>query len=459
MTFVYSRTKAGLYKYFMESGVIPMFQKTGKHANHAMKGGDTMKKLSALLLSIAMLMVCVVSVSAAPVESSASPAGFVGDLFDVTSQNKTEFYVQRFGAQMDENGQVSSRDEKYFTPVLYKNWLPYGLRKTDYSVVYQEGKVSSDDVIREVRVKPKDADILAKIKEIYVPQGGKVLSSNGEVVSWDMFDTDHYEMRWYVLKYEEPTWHVDGVIVEKETDLPIEIPLPGEPGYEEPEEPEENPGEAFEYTSNFAYIYGYSDTVMAPDNELLRSEVSAMVHRLVKQNNKLGGFVYDASAAPAFDDIAGEWFRSGIEYMNYKGAFAPGSNVYPYASVTRGETFKIICLGLGFSDKTDLSYDDYAAILYDAGYIQGDENGNLNIEKSITRAEFCTIYNKIIGRDSAGLLTADGTEITAETYGFTDLDENQWYYETMLKATSAYDDEGYVDIALRNQRNVLDDYQ
>ena len=93
--FVYSRTKAGLYKYFMESGVIPMFQKTGKHANHAMKGGDTMKKLSALLLSIAMLMVCVVSVSAAPVESSASPAGFVGDLFDVTSQNKTAFYVQR----------------------------------------------------------------------------------------------------------------------------------------------------------------------------------------------------------------------------------------------------------------------------------------------------------------------------------------------------------------------------
>src|SRR5699024_6428573 len=104
-------------------------------------------------------------------------------------------------------------------------------------------------------------------------------------------------------------WHVDGVIVEKETDLPIEIPLPGEPGYEEPEEPEESPGEAFEYTSNFAYIYGYSDTVMAPDNELLRSEVSAMVHRLVKQNNKLGGFVYDASAAPAFDDIQGEWFR------------------------------------------------------------------------------------------------------------------------------------------------------
>ena len=77
----------------------------------------------------------------------------------------------------------------------------------------------------------------------------------------------------------------------------------------------------------------------------------------------------------------------------------------------------------------------------------------------ITRAEFCAIYNKIIGRDDAKLVTADGTEITAETYGFTDLDASKWYYETMLRATSAYDDDGYVDISLRNHRNVLDDYQ
>ena len=223
------------------------------------------------------------------------------------------------------------------------------------------------------------------------------------------------------------------------------------------QESDPEPSHAFE--TNFAYIYGYNDNTMAADNNLLRSEVSAMVHRLVKQNNKLGGFVYNEADEPAFDDIEGEWFRSGIEYMNYKGAFAQESSVYPYVAVTRGETFKIICLGFDFTDETDLSYGDYALILYNAGYIQGDENGNLNIWDLITRAEFCTIYNKIIGRDNAMLVTKDGTEITAETYGFTDLDESKWYYETMLRATSAYDDDGYVDISLRNQRNVLDDYQ
>ena len=259
----------------------------------------------------------------------------------------------------------------------------------------------------------------------------------------------------------DDVWHVDGVVVEKDTQKPIEIVDPSDPGYTPPvyEDEDQDHGEAFEYTSNFAYIYGYSDNTMAADNNLRRSEVSAMVHRLVKQNNKLGGFMYSASNPPAFDDIEGEWFRSGIEFINHKGAFTGGGSIYPYVDVTRGETFKIICLGLGFSENTGLSYEDYAAILQKAGYIQGDENGDLNIWKLITRAEFCTIYNRIIGRDKAKLVTADGVEITAETYGFNDLKESKWYYETMLRATSAYDDDGYVDIELRNHRNVLDDYQ
>ena len=186
-----------------------------------------------------------------------------------------------------------------------------------------------------------------------------------------------------------------------------------------------------------------------------------MIHRLVKQNDKLGGFVYDASAEPVFADIAGEWFRSGVEFMTYRGAFDAGENdyVYPYAEVTRGEAFKLICVGLGFTDNSDLSYEEYALALKEAGYVEGDENGDLNIEDLITRAEFCAIYNRIIGRDGALLETADGTAVTAATYNFTDLNDGQWYYETMLRATSAYDDDGYVDIALRAVRNNLDDYE
>lgn len=407
------------------------------------------RKFFAMLLGIAMILGISMPVFAA----------------HSTFATATQFFVQRYGVHMDEEGNVTSQSTSYFTASVFDSNLTEGTRSSDYHVVYKEGGVSSDDVISEVETKPDDAEILAKIKDAY--NGGYILASNGKAVKWDKFTTDNYEMRWYVLKCEEgawmvdDVWHVDGVVVEKDTQKPIEIVDPSDPGYTPPvyEDEDQDHGEAFEYTSNFAYIYGYSDNTMAADNNLRRSEVSAMVHRLVKQNRKLGGFVYNESNPPAFSDIEGEWFRSGIEFINYKGAFKSGSAIHPYVDVTRGETFKIICLGLGFSKKTDLSYEEYAAILQKAGYIQGDENGDLNIWQLITRAEFCTIYNRIIGRDKALLVTASGEEITAETYGFKDLQESEWYYETMLRATSAYDDDGYVDIELRNQRNVLDDYQ
>ncbi len=214
------------------------------------------------------------------------------------------------------------------------------------------------------------------------------------------------------------------------------------------------------YENNYAYIFGYNDSIMGAEGPLLRSELSAMVHRLVKQNGKLGGFVYNA-AEPSFNDIAGQWFQSGIEFMHYKGAFdvEEGGSVQPYVAVTRGEAFKFICLGLGFVTDTTLTHQEYANFLYNAGYIQGDGSGDLKVADQITRAEFCTMYNRIIGRANAILTDAEGNEITAETYGFTDMtDRSVWYYNDMIRATSAYDQNGYVSIPLRGIRNVLDDY-
>ena len=214
------------------------------------------------------------------------------------------------------------------------------------------------------------------------------------------------------------------------------------------------------YKNGYAYIFGYSDTVMGAEGPLLRSEASVMVHRLVKQNNERGDFVYDP-ANPSFTDISGEWFQCGIEYIHYRGGFGipEGTRVSPYTQITRGEVFKIVALGLGFTDDTTLTNDEYGTVLADRGYIIGSGgSGNLDCDSYMTRAEFCTMYNRIIGRTNALLVAADGNQITAETYGFTDLDSDDWYYEDMLRATSAYDENGYVDISKRAERNVVDDY-
>ena len=145
--------------------------------------------------------------------------------------------------------------------------------------------------------------------------------------------------------------------------------------------------------------------------------------------------------------------------MHHKGGFTAeeGTDVQPYVAITRGEAFKLISLGLGFTSDTTLSNAEYANLLFELGYIQGDTNGNLDVDGMITRAQFCTMYNRIIGREGAVLVDAEGKAITAETYGFTDLDSNKWYYDEMLRATSAYEN-GFVDLAKRGIRNNLDDY-
>ena len=207
--------------------------------------------------------------------------------------------------------------------------------------------------------------------------------------------------------------------------------------------------------SSFALIFIGFVLSKSPSN-ISSANLSSSIVWIVR----LSGLAPYASSNPSFADIQGEWFQSGIEFMHHKGAFnvEEGGNVQPYLAITRGETFKIVALGLGFTTDTTLSNAEYTNLLYELGYIVGDGSGNLNVGGTITRAEFCTMYNRIIGHEYALLVDAEGNEITAETYGFTDLDSGKWYYEAMLRATSAYDDDGYVDIAKRGIRNNLDDY-
>lgn len=212
-------------------------------------------------------------------------------------------------------------------------------------------------------------------------------------------------------------------------------------------------------SNNSTYLFGRAQRQLAPDEYMLRGEACSVLYRLLRQNHALGGFRYDESAEPAFRDISGRWDRSAIEYMVYRGVYqsSPQTGIGPVQEITRGEAFKLFCLALGFTDDAALSYEQYTMILQDAGYVIGDENGELNIDENITRGAFCKIYNMITGRDMFVLQTADGEPVTAETYGIADISDN-WAYDVMLRATSAFNADGYVDVSARGQRSELDDY-
>lgn len=203
------------------------------------------------------------------------------------------------------------------------------------------------------------------------------------------------------------------------------------------------------YRCDYVYIFGYNDSEIGATGSLLRGELAQMIYRLVKQNQGVSNGGY------SFSDTAGEWFQSGISYMASKGAIdASRSRANPYASVTRGETYKMICLGLGFTSDTELSFSEYATILRNSGYLADDGR----VTAKIQRWEFCQLFNAILGRSGYcmdGFYDVNGNEVTAETYGYTDLKPEDSYYRIMMIATSTFTG-GRIDLQKRIERNTYD---
>ena len=205
------------------------------------------------------------------------------------------------------------------------------------------------------------------------------------------------------------------------------------------------------YKCDYVYLFGYNNSEIGATGPLLRGELAQMIYRLVKQNTGAG------HGDITFNDTEGEWFRTGISYMAKMGAIDQNkSNAYPFASVTRGETYKMICLGLGFTSDTELSFSEYATILRNSGYLADDGR----VTAKIQRWEFCQLFNAILGRSNyctEGFYDVNGNEVTAETYGYTDLKPSDSYYRIMMIATSTFKD-GRIDLVTRAQRNPLDEY-
>ena len=258
---------------------------------------------------------------------------------------------------------------------------------------------------------------------------------------------------------------------------------------EEPKEPVPS-GTPIDLTgTGYAYIFGYEpdkielvwvddeneengghsqwnvEIRMAPNDSVTREQVAAMIMRLIDQK-------YDTknSSYPVTDNIAahaGTWYERGLAYIASTGAFDGQDEVYTGA-VTRGEVAKLVAYGLNLSDTKETTFEDIADSPYKAyieimnayGYMNGLDDKTFEPDRVMTRAEFCAMFNQIIGRQNARLEAKDGRQVTPETYYFTDIFEGEWYTPVMLRATSAYDEDGYVDIDTRlsNIRNVLDNF-
>ena len=219
-------------------------------------------------------------------------------------------------------------------------------------------------------------------------------------------------------------------------------PEPDEPSWPvvRPDEPE-----GLNTEDHVAYIIGYPDGGVHPTGDITRAEVATIFFRLLTDEAR---DEYWSSESGFTDVETGDWFNNAVSTlakMGILGGYEDGS-FRPNAPITRAEFTKI---AVSFFEKaSEIAYDGrftdiagsewYADAVAGAAYyglIDGYEDGTFRPGANITRAEACTIVNRVFGRapHEDHLLPA------GEMLTWPDNKPGAWYYADMQEATNSHD--------------------
>lgn len=217
---------------------------------------------------------------------------------------------------------------------------------------------------------------------------------------------------------------------------------PDEPGWPvvRPDEPE-----GLNTEDHVAYIIGYPDGGVHPTGDITRAEVATIFFRLLTDEAR---DEYWSSESGFTDVESGDWFNNAVSTlakMGILGGYEDGS-FRPNAPITRAEFTKI---AVSFFEKaSEVAYDGrftdiagsewYADAVAGAAYyglIDGYGDGTFRPGANITRAEACTIVNRVLGRapHEDHLLPA------GEMLTWPDNKPGAWYYADMQEATNSHD--------------------
>ena len=190
-----------------------------------------------------------------------------------------------------------------------------------------------------------------------------------------------------------------------------------------------------------AYIFGYPDNTVRPNNTLTRAEAVAMVTRLSKLD------LSDNSRASYADLKDKAWYLSNVNAGLKAGMLDAdqNGNLRPNESVTRGEFAKMIAAidkaGEGkapFKDIVGHKYEKEINQLYSNKRIFGYADGSFKPDGFLTRAEAAAILNRVFNRvtDAEALMGFED-----KIHNFIDLYKNDWYYYEMVEATNHHESE------------------
>ena len=194
-------------------------------------------------------------------------------------------------------------------------------------------------------------------------------------------------------------------------------------------------------TDHFAYIVGYGNGEVHPQNNITRAEVATIFFRLLTDD------VRDENLTKTnrYSDVAAtSWYNTAVSTLSSMGIITgyPDGTFRPNAAITRAEFAAIAARFDNDGDKTAAKFSDIAthwakdeiSIAYNNGWITGYPDGTFGPQRDITRAETMTLVNRVLNRQPE---TED--DLLPNMTVWTDnANPKAWYYLAVQEATNSH---------------------
>ena len=192
---------------------------------------------------------------------------------------------------------------------------------------------------------------------------------------------------------------------------------------------------------HLAYIVGYGNGEVRPQNNITRAEVATIFFRLLTDDVR----DENLTKTDRYSDVAAtSWYNTAVSTLSFMGIITgyPDGTFRPNAAITRAEFAAIAARFDSNGDKTAAKFSDIAnhwakdeiSIAYNNGWITGYPNGTFGPQRDITRAEAMTLVNRVLDRQPE---TED--DLLPNMTVWTDnANPKAWYYLAVQEATNSH---------------------
>ena len=194
-------------------------------------------------------------------------------------------------------------------------------------------------------------------------------------------------------------------------------------------------------TDHYAYIIGYGNNDVRPQNNITRAEVATIFFRLLTDETRTANM----TKSNGYNDVKdGDWFCCAVSTLSKMGiikGYEDGS-FKPNDPISRAEFAAIAARFDPDGDKTPATFADVTShwakdeisIAANHGWIKGYEDGSFKPDQKITRAETMTLVNRVLNR-----LPEAKDDLHKDMKTWVDnMDETAWYYLAVQEATNSH---------------------